>query len=247
MKKTFALLLIMVAFTSISWSDQQEQTISDSEFEQAVFYELFPKLINTFQYDLRLYPLPPPPPPDYLEKQGFEVKGKSNSYHKAYEEWKKSADYKNRNKDWKRRNDSIEQDTSSVYFSISDSISTFKKNDKAELLKHFGDQIMVSDSFESSDGFKVDLAKLKTYRKKIKFKYVSEFLNGEDFWKAARDANINTALNFSRILFDQTKQYGVLNVGFVKGPLNGSGARVFIKKTENGKWVIDEMIATWVS
>lgn len=243
MKKAIVILIVVV-FTSLSWVNQQEKTIPDSEFEQAVFYELFPKLINTFQYDLRLYP---PPPPDYLEKQGFEVKGESNSYHKAYEEWKKSADYKKRNKNWKRRKDSIEQDTSSVYFSISDFISTFKKNDKAELLKHFGDDLIIDDSFESSDGFKVDLAKLKTNRKKIKFKYVSEFLNGEDFWKAARDANINTALNFSRILFDQTKQYGVLNVGFVKGPLNGSGSRIFIKKSENGKWVIDKIVATWVS
>lgn len=30
-------------------------------------------------------------------------------------------------------------------------------------------------------------------------------------------------------------------------PLNGYGVRIFKKKNQDGKWVIDEVVGTWIS
>ena len=95
--------------------------------------------------------------------------------------------------------------------------------------------------------YKVDLTKLKSNNQKIKFKYRSEFPNGREFWTTEYDYFISANIGFSRIIFDQTKSYGVLNGGYTMGILNGSGYRIFIKKDESGKWIIDKIVGTWIS
>ena len=54
-------------------------------------------------------------------------------------------------------------------------------------------------------------------------------------------------IGFSRIIFDKTKNYGVLNGGYTIGILNGSGFRIFIKKNKSGNWIIDKIEGTWIS
>ena len=58
---------------------------------------------------------------------------------------------------------------------------------------------------------------------------------------------VNELINYTKIVFDKTKSYGVLNAGYVSAPLNGYGVRIFIKKDENGQWIIDEVKGTWIS
>ena len=96
-------------------------------------------------------------------------------------------------------------------------------------------------------GFKVDFDKLKSDNEKLRFKPFSEFPDGRDIWTTDYDFNFQGSLSFSRILFDETRSFGVLNAGFVKGRLNGSGSRIFIRKDENGVWIVDKITGTWVS
>ncbi|MDV7141014.1 hypothetical protein R3X28_19180 [Maribacter sp. TH_r10] len=243
-KPSQILILIMVSFTLINC--EQKTELTELEFEQKVFYELFPELSDKMYNDIRLIPTPPPPSPNYLTEKGFDAE---NDYNKALDDWEKSDDYRNRLNDWKKRRDSIITDTTLIYISFPDSINQFEREDMHELINHFNDQKLVVDSkdFELNSGFKVDFDNLKSDNKKLRFKPLSEFPERREFWTTKYDFNFRGSMSITRILFDKTKSFGVLNTGFVKGRLNGSGCRVFIRKDENGNWVIDKIKGTWIS
>ena len=235
---------MIISFTLLNCEKKTELT--NLEFEQKVFYELFPELSDKMYTDIRLIPTPPPPSPDYLTERGFDTK---SDYNKALEDWEKSEDYQNRLNDWKKRRDSIIIDTTLIYIAFPDSINRFEKEDIYELISHFNHQKLVVDSkdFELDSGFKVGFDKLKSDNKKLRFKPISEFPKGREFWTTNYDFDFGGSLSFSRILFDNNKSFGVLNAGFGRGGLDGSGCRIFIKKDENGKWNIDKIVGTWVS
>ncbi|WP_282144521.1 hypothetical protein [Cellulophaga baltica] len=245
MKKSLGLVITLFITAPFLWNCNQEKTLSGIEFEQAVFYEVFPAVIDSIYYDWRLIP-PPPPPPDFLEKRGYDVKG---DFKKAYDNWEKSDEYKKRKIDWENKRDSIKQDTTSIFLAISDSINQFEREDLYELIKHFKKQNLSIDSkgFDLEKGFKVDLNKLNTNSDKLKFKSQAEFPKGREFWTTNYDFYLDASIEFNRILFDKNKSFGVFNVGLVRGRLNGTGFRIFIKKDVNGKWEIDKIKGTWIS
>lgn len=239
-------ILILILISTIFFNCEQKTELTNLEFEKKVFYELFPELSDKMYNDIRLMPTPPPPSPKYLTEKGFDTR---NDYHKALKDWEKSDDYQHRLNDWKERRDSIINDETLIYIAFPDSINQFEREDMYELINHFNDQKLVVDSkaFDLENGFKVDFEKLKSNNQKLRFKPISEFPKGREFWTTNYDFNFQGSLSFSRILFDKTKTFGVLNAGFGKGSLDGSGCRIFIRKDENGNWIIDKIKGTWVS
>jgi len=220
--------------------------LSDTEFEQEVFYEIFPSIIDSIHYDMRLVP-PPPPPPDFLEEKGYDVNNVSAPYNKAYEEWLKSDDYKQTMKTWEKKRDSIIRDTTSYYLVVQDSVSYFEKDDKPEFTEHFKEFNIVPDTLDQSKNFALEIHKLKTNYKKVKFKYRTEFPEGREFWRTKYKYNVVAFVGFSRILFDKTRTFGVLDGSYSMAPLNGTGFRIFIRKNKEGKWIVDKIIGTWIS
>ena len=87
----------------------------------------------------------------------------------------------------------------------------------------------------------------KSNNPKLKFKYLSKFPKGKDLWNKNYDFLYHGSLHFTKIIFDKTNHYGLLNIGIAQGRLNGYGCRVFIKVNEQNKWVIDKIENTWVS
>ena len=136
-----------------------------------------------------------------------------------------------------------------IYIAFPDSINRFEREGMYELINHFNYQKLVVDlkDFELKSGFKVDFDKLKSNNEKLRFKPTSEFPKVPEFWITDYDFNFRGSLSFTRILFDKTNTFGVLNAGFVKGRLNGSGCRIFIRKDENGIWIVDKIKGTWES
>ncbi|MBW8244295.1 hypothetical protein K1F50_15910 [Muricauda oceani] len=220
--------------TFFLWNCNGEK-VSSKEFEQAVFYEIFPSIIDSIYFDKRLTP-PPPPPPSYIDSNGTEIKFDSLQYKKAIE-------------NWKIRKEEIQKDTSAVYIVVSDSLSDYDREDFYELINHFKPHKIVLDSrnIELDDRFKIDLSKLNANKKKLKFKYSSEFPPGSEIWRTDYDYYIAFTISFSPILFDEKNEYGVLSGGYTRGRLNGSGFRIFIKRNDVGGWVIDEIVGTWIS
>lgn len=239
MKKLIAILFplfIIIVFTS-NYAHKQEQ--SKANFGEVVFYEIFPSLINSIHTDRRLIP---PPPPEYFK---FMDSARNNTV--RFEEWKKSAQYKTWLKSWEKKKDSIERDTTAIYLTIPDSTGRAEDNDIGELIEHFGHHNISTDSFIASDSFRIDLSKLKTNQSKVRFLYQSKLPGEEKFWRNDYGKYIAASMSFTKIIFDKSKSFGVLNAGYAMAPLNGYGVKIFIKKNEDGKWVIDEVKRTWIS
>jgi hypothetical protein len=216
MRKTLTSIFTLSILTLFFWNCKEEKAISESEFEQAVFYEIFPTILDSIYYEKRLLP-PPPPPPEFFQTEEYK-----NNIDKGIQDYKQTDKYKNDIKKWERKKDSLERDKSLIYLVVSDSISGFEK-------------------------YKIDLNRLKSNNEKIKFKYRSEFPNGREFWRTEYDYFIAANIQFGGIIFDKTKNNGVLNGGYTMGILNGSGFRIFIKKNKNGNWIIDKIEGTWIS
>ncbi len=210
MRKLLTIIVTLLVLTLIFSNCKDEKVVSESEFEQAVFYELFPAILDSIFYDKRLAP-PPPPPPEFFDKKEYD----NNNLDKAINDWKKTDEYKEGINDWRKKKDSLNRDTSPIYLTVSDSITRFEREDLYELIKHYEKQNLVLDSknIELDYGYKVDLKKLKTNNEKLKFKYQSEFPKGREFWRTEYDFYIAGSIGFNRILFDKTKTYGVLNGG----------------------------------
>ena len=244
MRKSFSTIFIFLILTSIYWNCKQEKVISETEFEQAVFYEIFPSILDSIYYDKRLTP-PPPPPPEFFNKKEYD----NSNLDKAIEDYKKSDKFIQDKINWEKKRDSLNRDTTSIYMALSDSLNNFEREDIYELVKHFKNQniVIASNNIELNNGFKIDLIKLKANNKKFKFKYQSEFPKGREFGRTEYDFYVGAKIGFSRILFDKSKSYGVLNGGFGMGVLNGNGFRIFIRKNDKGNWIIDKIIDTWIS
>lgn len=245
MKNKFTALLIMLLLSCTFFNCKEENELSQSVFEQAVFYEIFPDLLDALYFDIRLTP-PPPPTLEVLKEMG--ITGDDSMYNsQAWEKWEKSEEYQ---KVLKERNvliEAIKRDTTSIYIAIQDSASVIEKQDIAELMKHFENENLKIDSIASPEVFQIDLSKLEPINKKIKFKYQSTFPKGRKFWRTEYDFNLVASIGFSNIQFDESRSFGVLNAGCTRGFLNGHGGLVFIKKDKNNRWVIDKIVGTWIS
>ena len=246
MKKRIAKLFIVFVLTFFFWKCKTDKILVESEFEQAVFYEVFPLILDSVYSDIRLIP-PPPPPPEFLAEGGYVHEGDSGSYNLAYERYKNSGEYKTQMEGFAVKKDFIERDTSFVYLVIQDTVSIFNEVEVFELKKHFKDKNIKINSNDISKKFRIDVSKLTTHRKNIRFMYQSKFPKSEKFMEAEYDYLIVAALGFSNIRFDELKNYGILNASYVLGSLNGIGVRVFLKKDKNGHWIIDKIVNTWIS
>ncbi|MGJ5640792.1 hypothetical protein [Formosa sp. S-31] len=240
MRKKAYILFALFIFTSLCSYSQEEKEISDIAFEKAVFYDIFPSIIDSIYFETRLH-LPPPPPPGFFYSNE-EYKSDSN---KAIKDYRNTKEYKTYMAKYEQKKDALNKDTSAIFLVVYDSICRFEKKDIDELSKHFKIQTTIQINPELK--YRIDLNKLITNNEKFKFKYRSQFPKGREFWRTEYDYFIAASVGFNRIIFDQTRTYGVLNAGYSIGILNGRGYRIFIKKNKSGKWVIDSIEDTWYS
>ncbi|THD67426.1 hypothetical protein E7Z59_07120 [Robertkochia marina] len=225
---------------------QEKKNNSYVELEQTVFYEIFPTIIDSLYYDNRLLPPPPPPAPETLREKGYDLK---DGYSAAYKKWKKTSEYKTQMDQWTKKKDSLKKDTTSVYLIIQDTINKLKLDDIKYLKEAFDNNSIQIDSSEflNESEYQINLKKLKINKKNLIFQYASQFPSNSTIWRMKYDFHIAASIGFSRILFDKSKSYGILNVGYVMGRLNGIGVRIIIKINKEGHWVIEKMEHTWIS
>jgi hypothetical protein len=203
---------------------------SELEFEKSVVYEIFPALMDSLHYDLRLYP--PPPPKAIYDKQGKYIGIDTTGTEQVIAEYNK-------------RRAELKADSVKLVIAINDSVYPLEKRESSQLLKHFSEHNLKLDSTDLSTNYKIDLTKLRA-DKKLRFKYLSEFPKGSAIWKKKYDFYFSGTTSLSRIQFDSTKSFGILHSGMGCGKLCGSGVRVFIRKEKN-KWIIDKIIVTEIS
>jgi len=124
--------------------------------------------------------------------------------------------------------------------------STYSLNHRAisEFLEFYGDNSIKAVTTFHEEPYKINITSLPSSGK-IKLIYRSD-LPATDVWKVKYDFYLSGIIGFSRIQFDETKNYGVLITSFGCGRLCGFSGLVFIRKAE-GKWVIDKVRVTAVS
>ena len=242
MKKLTTILFAIFVITLFSSNVVHRNEQPQGNYGEEVFYEIFPTLLDSIHTDRRLIP---PPPPEYF--QFMDSIGRKIEITERFEKWEKSAQYRKWLENWEKKKDSIERDTTKIYLTIPDSTEGTEENDLGELIEHFGHHNISTDSFIVSDTFKVDLSKLKTNQRKVRFIYHSQLPGDGNFWRNDYGKYIAASISFTKIIFDKSKSFGVLNAGYVMAPLNGYGIRIFIKKNEKGEWVVDEVKGTWIS
>ena len=141
--------------------------------------------------------------------------------------------------------DSLARDTTSIVIVISDTLEHLNKDDYLSLQSHLKGLSIEVDSLKEDSLIIMDFAKLQASDKRIKFRPLSSFPTGLEFWKTDDDFYLSAKFFFSNILFNKDKTSGLLHVGYVCGPYQcGEGFRVYIKK-EKDKWKIEKIEDTW--
>jgi hypothetical protein len=225
---TKKLLLLLTSVTLFFFSCEERH--SDLEFEKSVAYEIFPALMDSLYFDNRLIPPPPPKPifNDSGEIVGVDTSGDGKvlvNYEKIKSEFM--------------------ADTVKMVIAIRDSVYSLDGEERIQLVRHFADEKLKLDTTYSTALYKIDLDKLNA-SEELEFRYLSEFPSGSTIWNKEYDFHLSGTTNLSRIQFDSTKSFGILNSGMGCGRFCGNGVRVFIR-LEDGKWIIDEIIETEIS
>jgi hypothetical protein len=221
MTKKLAFFLILIL--SLLFNCENEQ--SELEFEKSVAYEIFPALMDSLHYDSRLK-LPPPPKAIYDEQGKYIGIDTTEAEHLI-------ADYH-------KRRAELKADSVKLIIAINDSTSRLGVISKSNLTGHFYKQELKLDTLNITESYKIDLNRLNA-NKKLQFRYRSELPNGRDLWRKKDSFNINATTWITRIQFDLTKTYGVLESGISCGIYCGRAVRVFIRN-KNGNWIIDKIV-----
>ena len=141
--------------------------------------------------------------------------------------------------------DSLTRDNTSIVIAISDTLKLLEKDDYLSLQNHLNGSLEELDSLIEDSLRIIDLSELKASDKRIKFKPLSSFPTGLEFWKTNYDFYLSAKFFFSKVLFNKDKTRGLLHVGYVCGPYDcGEGFLVYLKKDING-WVIEKVEDTW--
>jgi hypothetical protein len=226
-KLTFVIILIFLLL--ISCNKKQ----SELEFEKSVVEEIFPALLDSVHHDRRLSPPPPPPPPPP------KLDGTPNdSITYEWDEEKMMAEYE-------KRKAKIKKDTTKLVVVIRDSTYQISKRAKREFIEYYKKYSIELDSVNDKLRYKIDISELD-YDKKFKLKYGSKFPKTSSIWDMEYDFHLSGITWMSRIHFDKTKKFGVLESGFGCGKLCGFGGIVMIRKLKD-EWIIEEIIVHTVS
>ncbi len=148
-------------------------------------------------------------------------------------------------KDLERQEKELYKDTVKLVTAIVDSTLIISKEDKLALINHFDLKEKSLNISNIDSKYRIDINQLKADQK-IRFIYRSELPVGYKIWKTDYEFYLNSVISFSRIQFDKTLSYGVMNFNYQSGRLSGGRFRIFIKKVDD-KWLIDWIDLTAVS
>lgn len=221
-------LLLFLFLGSLIFGCKPEK--ENIDFEKKVLIEVIPSIVDSICGDPRI-PFRPTLG-KYVEKADRMI----------LDTLLTSTEQRNAYKKWEKELDSLKKDTTSLYLAFNPIIKPSNDELKIELEKHFGRRTLDNPHIESCE---IDLNEIKLY-KHFKFKHDSLFLKTRDMWNKNYDFVFSGFFEISRILFDESKNYGILSTGYQCNDRCGRGYLAFIKKV-NGKWIIDKLKMTWVS
>jgi len=200
-----------------------EKKISDLEYEKNVMTALFPDLIDSICIDSRTFGPPP-----------------------LFDSIKSIEENKQKKAEWENIQKAIGKDTAKVIVAFNPQIKNSSKDLKEYLREHFKVTEVFYPKIEGDSIYTIDFKNIPL-KGKFQLRNISEFPKDRyKFWRTKYDFVFSGVVYFSRIQFDKTKKFGVLDAGFTCGRHCGNGFRIYIKKIKD-KWAIDEIEGTWIS
>lgn len=212
--------------------------MTDIEFEKNVLTEIFPTLVDSVCVDCRIMTHPPP-------IIGEAIYDKNGKYLKT-DSLKATKDEKLKYEKWKAYINEIKRDTSKLIIAFVPELRKIRDNVKSDFEKHFP-KVKLNETKNGNETiYDFDFSKIKL-NNKFELKNLNEFPKERHaIWYTKYNFVFSGILDFTRIQFDQTKQFGVLDAGFGCGGNGGKGYRIYIKKVKD-KWIIDKIVRTWIS
>tara|TARA_B100001063_G_C16540838_1_gene441172 strand:- start:71 stop:748 length:678 start_codon:yes stop_codon:yes gene_type:complete len=224
LKKFFVFITVLALLSSCN------EKFDHLKFEKQVAYEVFPQLMDSLHRDNRI----PIPAPSYkTDSLGNRLEYDTIESQRGW-------------KEFDRLKLEYYQDSVKLVTAISDSTFLLEGGEKSQLLKFYNLNNSDIDTINTNEKYKIDLDKLNADNK-IKFIYRSDLPEGREIWRTDYKFYLNSVLSISRIQFDINKKFGVMSIGYSIGILNGIGCRVFIRKNNEGDWVIDKIQTTTIS
>ena len=226
MKKLVVILYVFILFSSC------EKTKSQIEIEKEVFTEIFPDVIDSIYMDRRLFLHFPPFPKRIYDKNGNFIKEDTTGLSLKI-------------KKHKLEEEQIKSDTINTKIAVDNLLHPINESKHIKFKEVFKDiTLHFSDTIQK---VKFDLNLLK-HNKSERIISTSELpeVHIDDIFQKNKSLKLTGIYSFSRIVFDKTYNYGVLEAGYYCGGKCGQGFLVYIKKVEN-KWIIFKVKPTWIA
>ncbi|TDD73623.1 hypothetical protein [Flavobacterium caseinilyticum] len=228
MRKLKIIFTIIISFAILSC----EKRNSSLEIEKEIINNLFVEMVDSIHKDPRIYLTFPPNPDIIYDQKGNKIGVDSTEY--KIEIIKYNNDEELRKKD-----------TSKLLFGVSEKIYRPSEYEYKSIESYFKTLKLQIDTTSNSTESKIDLEQFKN-NKKFRFKYLSEFPIGANILNNDGTFKFSGGIAFSKIIFDERKQIGILCGNYLCEPRCGIGYLIIIKKINN-KWKIKKIERTWQS
>lgn len=208
-----SLKIFLLLFSGCCILSSCESNISELDFEKSVFKEIFPKLIDSLHPGVRIVP-PPPPIPIFDENDsiiGIDTTGQG-------EMWKK----------YKIKKAELAADTTKRVLVVYDTIYEIDGRVNYQLQRHFDSYNLKIDSIYKK-AYRINFSHINN-DKNFEYRYRSEFPQGTLIWREKYDFPFVGIVRFSRISFDKSKKFGIMEGSFSCGPKCGFSGTIFIRK-----------------
>lgn len=228
MKKLEITIILIISFTIFSC----EKKNSNLEIEKEIINNLFVEMVDSVHEDPRIYLTFPPFPDIIYDEKGNQIGVDSTEY--------KTEIIKYNHKEELRK-----KDTSKLVIGVSEKIYKPSKYEYETIQSYFKTLKLQIDTTDNPIENRIDIENFKN-NNKFRFKYLSEFPEGANILNNDGTFKFSGGIAFSKIIFDERKQIGILCGNYLCKPRCGIGYLIIIEKINN-KWKIKKIEQTWQS
>ena len=228
MRKLEITFILIISFTIFSC----EKKDSNLEIEKEIINNLFVEMVDSVHKDPRIYLTFPPFPDIIYDEKGNQIGVDSTEY--------KTEIIKYNHKEELRK-----KDTSKLVIGVSEKIYKPSKYEYETIRSYFKTLKLQIDTTDNPIENRIDIENFKN-NNKFRFKYLSEFPEGANILNNDGTFKFSGGIAFSKIIFDERKQIGILCGNYLCKPRCGIGYLIIIEKINN-KWKIKKIEQTWQS
>ncbi len=228
MRKLKIIFPLIIFFTIFSC----ERKNYNLEIEKEIINDLFVEMVDSIHKDPRIYLTMPPFLDNIYDQKGNKIGVDSTRYKIEIIQFNHKEELR-------------KKDTSKLVIGVSDKIYQPSKNEYESIQSYFKTLQLHIDTTRNPIKNRIDIENFKN-NNKFRFKYLSEFPEGVNIRNNDGTFKFSGGIAFSKIIFDERKQIGILCGNYLCELRCGIGYLIIIEKINN-KWKIKKIEQTWQS